>query len=169
MYYYAGNNPVYYTDPDGSEDDISYFEKLNKQYDEISDKYLRLCDISDNFSDATSLITAGKNKIEDVLSGIVMSEADENQKDELSENLQKIDSVKNDLGAISAFAIKKYCSSQAKIGIALIKIGLIEKKIEYQTELHKIEKEMKDNYPDEYENKFHPLHKFSGGGATASW
>ena len=76
---------------------------------------------------------------------------------------------KKDLGAISAFAIKEFRSSQAKIGIALIKIGFFEKKLEYQVELDKIEKEMKQNYPDNYENKFHPMYKFSGGGVTASW
>ena len=169
MYDYAGNNPVKYTDPNGMEDDIPSFEELNKQYEETLNKFLRLCDISDNFSNTTSLITAGKNKIEDVLSGIVMSESYKNQNDEQSENLQKLDSVKNDLGAISAFAIKKYGSSHAKIGVALIKIGLVGKRLEYQIELNKIEKEMEKNYPDQYENKIHPVHKFSGGGAIASW
>ena len=109
LYHYAGNNPVRYTDPNGMEDDIPTFEELNKQYDETLNKLIKLSDISDNFSDATSLITAGKNKIGDVLSSIVMSESD------------------------------------------------------------KIEKEMKQNYPDNYENIFHPMYKFSGGGVTASW
>ena len=174
-YSYVVNDPVNYVGLWGlqcqSESDKDpTFSELEKNYDTIQEKFNKLCEFSESFSNLTSVKSSMANTIESVFIEIIYNQNNKVDTEDVNTNfLKSLETIENDVGLLTSLALKKYGNTYSKVGINVIKLGLWVSKLELQHDMKEAKDELEKLYPKESEQKFNPQFSFGGGGVSASW